>query len=94
MRTNEILFLETDYSCALCGERQKENLTKHHIDGDKANNSYDNQIVICWNCHQRHNQKKGISINDIKERKKILIQKTLTQYGVNVLHGICKDHII
>lgn len=85
MKIKDILSLETDNSCAICRECQKENLTEHHIDGNNNNNDYDNRIIICWNCHQRYNQKKGISVKDIKERKKILIQKTLTQYGINAL---------
>lgn len=85
MSTKEILFLETSYSCAYCGIRQIENLTIHHIDGNPQNNKYDNQIVLCHNCHHRCENKKGISLKNIKEKKKILIYKTLTQYGVNAL---------
>lgn len=85
MTIEETLFLETDDSCAFCREPEKENLTIHHIDRNKDNNAYDNQIVICYNCHQRHHQKKTITLEDIKKKKKLLIVKTLTQYGVNAL---------
>lgn len=85
MTTEERLFLETDDLCAFCREPEKENLTIHHIDGDKENNAYDNQIVICYNCHQRHHQKKTITLKHIKKKKELLIIKTLTQYGVNAL---------
>ena len=85
MTTEEKLFLETGDSCAFCREPEKESLTIHHIDGDKENNAYDNQIVLCHNCHQRHHQKKTITLGDIKKKKKLLIINTLTQYGVNAL---------
>jgi len=85
MTTEEILFLETDNSCAYCGIRKRENLTRHHIDGRDNNNSYDNQIVLCHCCHHRVHNNKGITQKEIKKIKKILIYKTLTQYGVNAL---------
>jgi len=85
MTIKEILFLETGDSCAFCREPEKENLTIHHIDRNKENNAYDNQIVLCYNCHQRHHEKNTITLKDIKEKKKLLIINTLTQYGVNAL---------
>lgn len=74
--------METDDSCGICGYKGKENLTIHHIDGNNSNNVYDNQIVLCHNCHCRFHESKGIIKNDIIERKKHLIEKTLTQPGV------------
>lgn len=90
MTIEERLFLETDDSCAFCREPEKENLTIHHIDGNKDNSTYDNQIVLCHNCHQRHHQKDTITLEDINEKKKLLIIKTLTQYGVNALKIACR----
>ena len=85
MKTKEWLYLETDDSCATCGVRGRDILTIHHIDGDDSNNAYDNQIVLCHNCHQGHHQKRTPSKAAMKERKRRLIVKTLTQYGVNAL---------
>ena len=85
MRIKNYLFLETDDACGLCGERGIENLTIHHIDGNEQNNEYDNQIILCHNCHHRFHQKKGVTKIQIENRKRNLIQKTLTQYGVNAL---------
>jgi len=82
MKIKDILYMETDDSCGLCGNKGKENLTIHHIDGNDSNNVYDNQIVLCRNCHCRFHEKKSITENDIIERKKHLIEKTLTQPGV------------
>ena len=85
MRVKDYLFFETDNSCALCGQRGIENLTIHHIDVNSLNNDYDNQIVLCYNCHCRFNENKGIRKEQIEDRKRRLIEKTLTQYGVNAL---------
>lgn len=79
------LFIETDDSCAICGARGPYLLTVHHIDGDHSNNTYDNQIVLCHNCHQTHHQTEGLPKAKIMERKKRLIEKTLTRYGINAM---------
>jgi hypothetical protein len=85
MTVKDILYQETDDTCALCGQTGKENLTIHHIDGNPSNNVYDNQIVLCRNCHCRYHESKGITKNDIISRKKHLIEKTLTKPGVAAL---------
>jgi hypothetical protein len=85
MKIRDRLFLETDDSCALCGERTSQALETHHIDGNRENNEYDNQIVLCHNCHKRFHDQKGISREDIVSRKRHLIARTITQYGVNAL---------
>jgi len=85
MEVEEILYQEVDNECALCGLKGVENLTIHHIDGKKDNKEYDNQIVICRNCHIKHNKGIGTSTDDIKIRKKQLIYSTLTAFGVSAL---------
>jgi hypothetical protein len=85
MKIEDRLFLETDDSCAICGARGIQILTIHHIDGDPINNTYDHQIVLCHNCHNRHHQEKGLSATQIQDRKRHLIEKTLTTYGLNAL---------
>ena len=94
MKTLELIFLETDDSCAYCGFKHRENLTKHHIDRNPNNNNYDNLIVLCHNCHHRLTNNKGIAQKDIFKRKKNLISKTLTQYGVNAIKLACRKNII
>ncbi|MBI1838857.1 MAG: HNH endonuclease [Candidatus Colwellbacteria bacterium] len=86
-KTKEILFIETDYSCAYCGQKGRENLSIDHIDGRHIQHSkkYDNLIVLCHNCHHRKTKAKDITLEDIKRLKKMLIIKTLTQFGVNAL---------
>lgn len=79
------LYTETDDSCALCGLRGIQALTIHHIDGNHGNDVYENTIVLCHNCHMRYHQGKGITVGDIRARKRHLIHKTITIYGVNAL---------
>jgi len=86
MNTRELLYVETDDSCAICGIRGAAKLTIHHIDGHSSNNAYDNQIVLCHNCHQGEYHNKGVlSKETIEDRKRHLIRKTITQYGLNAM---------
>ncbi len=85
MKLDDRLYGETDDSCALCGLREVNSLTVHHIDDDPKNNVYENMIVLCHNCHQRHHQGKGITRPDIELRKRLLIQKTVTTYGISAM---------
>jgi len=85
MKLEDFLYTETDDSCAICGIKGIQILTIHHIDEDPSNNVYDNTIILCHNCHNQYHQNKGLSREDIKNRKRHLIQKTLTQYGLNAM---------
>ena len=82
MLVKDYLLSEVDSSCALCGSRKA--LTEHHIDWNRENNDYSNRIVICDKCHVKVN-KRNISDDEVGDRKRILVIKTLTQYGVNLL---------
>jgi hypothetical protein len=85
MEIHERLFVETDDSCAICGIRGIGVLTEHHIDADRSNNTYHNLIVLCHNCHHAHHNGKGLTNRQIVDRKRHLIQKTLTTYGLNAM---------
>lgn len=85
MKLADRLYSETDDSCALCGARGSDNLTIHHIDCDRTNDVYDNMIVLCYNCHTRHHQNRGVSRNQIENRKLHLIARVLTDYGLNAM---------
>jgi hypothetical protein len=85
MKIKDRLYGEVDDSCGVCGIPDRQILTIHHIDGNRGNNAYDNQIVLCHNCHGRHHQNKGLSEGQILDRKRHLIQKTLTTHGLNAL---------
>lgn len=85
MDVAEILRIETDGGCALCDAKGPDLLTEHHIDENRENNAYDNRILLCHNCHCRYHQGKGVTTEDIIDRKRQLIAKTLTTYGLNAL---------
>ncbi len=85
MRLHDRLYREVDDSCALCGLRGVELLTIHHIDGNSRHDTYENQIVLCHNCHKRYHDGKGVTERQIRDRKRHLIAKSLTIYGLNAL---------
>jgi hypothetical protein len=85
MKLEDWLYNETDDSCAVCGIRGTHILTVHHIDNTRSNNFYDNTIILCHNCHTQHQQNKGLTRKQIENHKRHLIQKTLTEYGLNAM---------
>lgn len=85
MRLEDRLYGEVDDSCANCGVRDRQNLTVHHIDDDPSNNVYDNQIVLCHNCHTRHHQNKGLTSEQVRDRKRHLIARNLTTFGISAM---------
>jgi hypothetical protein len=85
LKTSDLIYLETDDSCAICGTKGIRILTEHHIDSDRSNNEYDNLIVLCHNCHHKITNNKGLSEEEIKNRKRHLINKTITTYGLNAM---------
>ncbi len=85
MRLKDRLYIEADNACAACGARSLKALTIHHIDGDPSNNEYENQIVLCHNCHTIHHERKGINKRQVIEMKRRLILKTMTVFGLNAL---------
>lgn len=85
MDKKRFLYLETDDTCAICGIRGVGMLTIHHIDDNHDNNAYYNTIILCYNCHRMYNDERGLTREQIEIRKGHLIEKTLTQYGINAL---------
>lgn len=85
MKPKDRSYFESKDSCSICRELQKFTLTIHHIDHKKRNNTYENLLVLCNNCHKRYHDNKGINDKDIEKTKKRLLFETITQYGVNAL---------
>lgn len=62
--------------CALCGWSKKNEYTGNipleieHIDGNYLNNSENNLILLCPNCHSLTSTYKGANKNGRKSRKK------------------------
>lgn len=73
---------ELEKECAVCGST--ENLHRHHIDGDRDNNSEENLITICASCHRKvHSdsslpQLKDERIHELKEKLPSVEPKKLT----------------
>lgn len=85
-RTDDMLFLETDGACACCGLKDIRALTIHHmVQSSPKDESYDNKLVLCHNCHQRHHLGKGPSEEELRVIKRRLILKTLTTHGANAM---------
>ncbi len=83
---DSLLLAETGGACAYCGTKDYRVLSVHHIEQHKPKDeSYDNKIILCHNCHHLHHEGKGPSRADIMAIKKRLIQQTLTQQGVNAI---------
>jgi len=93
VKTHDRIYREVDDSCALCGHRGVEALTIHHIDGNRRNNTHENQIVLCHNCHTRYHAAKGVTDSHIRARKSHLIAKSLTPYGLNALKIASRNKI-
>jgi len=86
MTIDDLLYWETDSSCAVCGIRDSRVLTVHHLDGTKPKDErYDNKLILCHNCHACHHLGKGASDEEFREIKRRLIVKTLTMPGLNAL---------
>lgn len=83
----DIVLEESDFQCAYCGYREGLHLTVHHIVPSKADGDtcYENLIALCFNCHEKVNKSKKISIKEIRRLKRHLVKKYLTQQGVNAL---------
>lgn len=93
--TKEMIFSETDGACAYCGIKDYRVLTTHHIiQQEPKDESYDNKIVLCHNCHHLYHQGKGPSLQELKDIKKRLICKTLTQQGVNALKEAYRNKLV
>jgi hypothetical protein len=93
--TEETLFSETEGACAYCGIKDYRVLTIHHIiQQEPRDESYDNKIVLCHNCHNLYHQEKGPTLDDLKTIKKRLILKTLTQQGINALKEAYRKDLV
>lgn len=56
--TCRVLTIKALGACQDCGKRGKR-LSVHHIDGCALNNSLDNLIAVCPNCHGRYHKQSG-----------------------------------
>jgi 5-methylcytosine-specific restriction endonuclease McrA len=52
-RIQKQVFQEAGSRCVFCPERDVSALQIHHIDSDRANNAFDNLILVCASCHTK-----------------------------------------
>ena len=65
----KIAFRNYKHKCAVCGLDEECCLQVHHIDCDRGNDSLDNLIILCANCHCRVHRG-GLNLEDyIKNRE-------------------------
>lgn len=70
------LFKKYNYKCARCGWGEKNMYTNkipleiEHIDGNYKNNSEENLIVLCPNCHSLTSTYKGANLNHGRKSRK------------------------
>ncbi len=89
----DLVLKEAGFQCPYCGHRDGLNLTIHHIqrERDGGKTEYNNLIALCFNCHNRVDETRTIPDKDIRRLKRHLVQKSLTQPGVNALKVAHKD---
>lgn len=82
MHIKTYLFKKFNNKCANCGWGKINPYTKNipleidHIDGNYENNSEDNLVLLCPNCHSLTKTYKGANVhNGRKSRKKYYIKK-------------------
>ena len=67
----EKAFREYEHKCAICNYNEEPKILQvHHIDENRQNNSIDNLIILCPNCHAK------ITYGNytLKDRKKLIKQ--------------------
>ncbi len=78
--------VERDKMCIIChkpwGQRRR-GIVCHHIDGDPTNNTLENLVLLCRNCHQL------ITSWMACDRKDIILEFLLEHYPPPVHHDIC-----
>ena len=79
MHIKTYLLKKYNYKCAKCGWNEKNIYTNKipleidHVDGNYLNNSEENLIVLCPNCHSLTSTYKGANINKGRKLRNIKI---------------------
>ena len=69
--TQKQLFQEAASRCVFCRERDVSALQIHHIDSNRANDAFENLIVVCATCHAKITAG-GIPESEVRQRKRQL----------------------
>ena len=79
-----VAYIRQDGCCAKCGRSLKHGFHRHHKDGDPTNNSPDNLLLLCPECHYAITHEKEWNEHKELERKLCLL---LYQALEKVLQG-------
>ncbi len=63
------VYQEAGSKCVFCPEAEVASLQIHHIDEDRANNDFDNLILVCANCHTKITRR-VLSEADVRIKKR------------------------
>ncbi|MEQ1935830.1 MAG: HNH endonuclease signature motif containing protein, partial [Fimbriimonadaceae bacterium] len=73
------LYQEAGSKCVFCPEAEVASLQIHHIDEDRANNNFDNLILVCANCHTKITRRVWSEADvRIKKRQVATLDKNLS----------------
>jgi 5-methylcytosine-specific restriction endonuclease McrA len=63
------IYQEAGSKCVFCPEAEVASLQIHHIDEDRANNDFENLILVCANCHTKITRR-VVSEADVRIKKR------------------------
>ena len=63
------VYQEAGSKCVFCPEADVASLQIHHIDEDRANNDFENLILVCANCHTKITRR-VLSEADVRIKKR------------------------
>ena len=63
------IFQEAGSKCVFCPESDVVILEVHHIDGNPANNAFENLLLVCPTCHAKVG---GMSLESVRLKKRQL----------------------
>lgn len=72
MRYARLAFRAYKHKCAVCDLEEICCLQVHHIDKDRSNDSLDNLIILCANCHLKVHSGKVILTDEILSNREMI----------------------
>lgn len=88
-KTKRILYQECKSMCSDCSNEDTNSFEFHHIDNNPANNSIENLLVLCSNCHKKYTN--GIKTKDdaIKTKQELPSRNNIEIVSINIDKDNC-----